>query len=134
MPPRVMTKASLTDTPRHVRNQVYETHLFLLAEDGLGATVTDIVLAPRVVQTYGYDNHIEIDETDAPLFRPPVQPNERNGLRAPCRLMVDKITTVPKTKVDARVGRLDNEDILRLNQAVFVFLDLAVWPRAKPEA
>ena len=74
------------------------------------------------------------DETDAPLFRLPVQPNERNGLRAVCRLMVDKITTVPKTKVGARIGRLDDEDILRLNQAVLVFLGLAVSPRAKQEA
>jgi mRNA interferase MazF len=71
------------------------------------------------------------DETDAPLFRLPVQPNERNGLRAACRLMVDKITTVPETKVGARVGRLDDEDILRLNQAVLVFMGLAVSPRFK---
>lgn len=74
------------------------------------------------------------DETDAPLFRLAVEPNERNGLRAACRLMVDKITTVPKTKVDARVGRLDDEDILRLNQAVLVFLGLAVSPRTKQGA
>lgn len=74
------------------------------------------------------------DETDAPLFRLLVQPNERNGLRAACRLMVDKVTTVPKTKVGGRVGRLDDEDILRLNLAVLVFLGLAVSPRAKREA
>jgi len=74
------------------------------------------------------------DETQAPLFRLPVEPNERNGLRAICRLMVDKITTVPKTRVGARVGRLDDEDILRLNRAVLVFLGLAVSPRAKREA
>jgi mRNA interferase MazF len=72
------------------------------------------------------------DETDAPLLRLPVQPNARNGLRATCRLMVDKITTVPKSKVGDRVGRLDDEDILRLNQAVLVFLGLAVSPRARP--
>ena len=71
------------------------------------------------------------DETDAPLFRLPVEPSERNGLRAICRLMVDKITTVPKSKVGSRVGRLDDEDILRLNQAILVFLGLAVSPRAK---
>jgi mRNA interferase MazF len=71
------------------------------------------------------------NETDAPLFRLPVQPNERNGLRAACRLMVDKITTVQKTKVGARVGRLDDEDILRLNQAMLVFLGLAVSPRTR---
>jgi mRNA interferase MazF len=71
------------------------------------------------------------DETDAPLFRLAVEPNERNGLRAPCRLMVDKITTVAKSKVGARVGRLGDDDILRLNQAMIVFLGLAVSPRAE---
>jgi mRNA interferase MazF len=74
------------------------------------------------------------DETDAPLFRLPVMPSERNGLRAACRLMVDKITTVPKTKVGACIGRLDDEDILRLNQAVLVFLGLAVSPKTKRAA
>ena len=43
------------------------------------------------------------DETEAPLFRLPVEPNERNGLNAACRLMVDKITTVPKAKLGGRV-------------------------------
>jgi mRNA interferase MazF len=74
------------------------------------------------------------DVTEAPLFRLPVEPNDRNGLRATCRLMVDKITTVPKSKVGARVGRLDDEDILRLNRAVLVFLGLAVSPRTKRRA
>jgi mRNA interferase MazF len=45
--------------------------------------------------------------------------------------MVDKITTVAKSKVGMRIGRLDDEDILRLNRAVLVFLGLAVPPRAK---
>ena len=71
------------------------------------------------------------DETEAPLFRLPVEPDERNGLRTACRLMVDKIATVPKNKVGARVGRLDDEDILRLNQAVLVFLGLAASPRTQ---
>src|SRR5216684_2944635 len=71
------------------------------------------------------------DPTDAPLFRLPIEPNERNGLRAPCRLMVDKVTTVPKSKVGAQIGRLDDEDILRLNQAVLVFLGLATSRRNK---
>src|SRR5665213_3220832 len=74
------------------------------------------------------------DETTAPLFRLPVEPNERNGLRAICSLMVDKITTVPKSKIGAHVGRLDDEDILRLNQAVLVFLGLAISPRTRQGA
>jgi mRNA interferase MazF len=69
------------------------------------------------------------DETEAPLFRIAVEPDEQNGLHASCCLMVDKITTVPKSKVGARVGRLKDEDILRLNQAILVFLGLAVSPR-----
>jgi mRNA interferase MazF len=73
------------------------------------------------------------DETTAPLFRLPVHPNKRNGLREPCRLMVDKISTVPKTKIGARLGRLDDADVLRLNQALLIFLGLAVSPRARPQ-
>jgi len=69
------------------------------------------------------------DPTDAPLFRLSVEPNDRNGLRSPSRLMVDKITTVHKSKVGERIGRLDDEDMVRLNQAVLVFLGLAVSPR-----
>ena len=71
------------------------------------------------------------DQTEAPLFRLPVAPNERNGLRTTCRLMVDKITTVPKSKVGMRVGRLDDEDVLRLNRAIVVFLGLAASSAAK---
>ena len=72
---------------------------------------------------------VTTDESEAPLFRLQVEPNERNGLRAACRLMVDKITTVPKYKVGNHVGRLDDEDMVRLNQAMMVFLGLAVSPR-----
>jgi mRNA interferase MazF len=65
------------------------------------------------------------DATDAPLFRLAVEPSENNGLRAVCRLMVDKITTVPKSRIGARVGRIGDEDMPRLNRAVLVFLGIA---------
>src|ERR1700731_1163674 len=65
------------------------------------------------------------DPTDAPLFRLPVEPSENNGLRSPCRLMVDKLTTVPKAKIGGRIGRLGEEDIVRLNRAMLVFLGMA---------
>ena len=65
------------------------------------------------------------DPTEAALFRIPIEPTERNGLRSPCRLMVDKLTTLPKRKVGERIGRLDDEDVLRLNRAIMVFLGLA---------
>jgi len=35
--------------------------------------------------------------------------------------MVDKITTVPKARLGANIGRLADEDMVRLNRAVLVF-------------
>jgi mRNA interferase MazF len=74
------------------------------------------------------------DPTEAPLFRLAVEHNDRNGLLAPCRLMVDKITTAPKSKAGAKIGRLDDEDILRLNRAVVLFLGLAASSKVKRSA
>jgi mRNA interferase MazF len=65
------------------------------------------------------------DPTDAPLFRLLIKPSESNGLRAEYRLMVDKVTTVPKAKLGVRVGQLADRDMLRLNRAVLVFLGIA---------
>jgi mRNA interferase MazF len=62
---------------------------------------------------------------DAPLMRLPIEPSVRNGLRAASQLMIDKITTVSKRKLETRVGRLSDEDVVRLNRAVLVFLGLA---------
>lgn len=70
------------------------------------------------------------DATDIPLFRLPVQPNERNGLRLTCRLMADKVTTLSKRKFGARIGVLDDEDMVRLNRAILVFLGLASGARS----
>ena len=74
------------------------------------------------------------DPTKAPLIRLSVLPNERNGLRAVCQMMVDKVTTVPKSKAGAHIGRLDDEDLLRLNRALLVFTGLAVTSRTKRKA
>jgi mRNA interferase MazF len=70
------------------------------------------------------------DRTDAPLFRLAVEPSESNGLRAVCQLMVDKITTVPKSRIGVRIGRLADEDMVRLNRAALVFLGIAA-PRGE---
>ena len=65
------------------------------------------------------------DPTDAPLLRLAVEPSETNGLRTASRLMVDKITTIPKSKLRSRIGKLADSDIVRLNRAMTVFLGLA---------
>ena len=69
--------------------------------------------------------------TDAPLFRLVVEPNERNGLRASSRLMVDKLTTVPRKKLGERLGRLDDGDMLQLQRAMLVFLGMAGSSRGR---
>jgi mRNA interferase MazF len=68
---------------------------------------------------------------DAPLMRLVVEQNERNGLRAASSLMVDKLTMVPRSKRGARIGRLDDEDMVRLNQAIVVCLGLARSARSR---
>jgi mRNA interferase MazF len=62
---------------------------------------------------------------DAPLMRLTIEPSPRNGLRAASQLMIDKITTVSKSRLERHIGRLSDEDIVRLNRAVLVFLGLA---------
>jgi mRNA interferase MazF len=39
--------------------------------------------------------------------------------------MVDRITTVRRSKLGERVGRLSSEDMVRLDRAIVVFLGLA---------
>lgn len=65
---------------------------------------------------------------DAPLMRLPVAPTTENGLKVASHVMVDKITTVAKSKLQKRVGKLGDEDLIRLNRAVLVFLGLAGRP------
>jgi len=65
------------------------------------------------------------DPTDAPLFRLAVEPSEINGLRTTSRLMVDKVSTIPKAKLGDRIGRLADHDVVRLNRAMMIFLGLA---------
>ena len=85
----------------------------ILQDDAFDATAS-VTLCP-------FTTH----DVDAPLVRLLVEPSERNGLRTASRLMVDKITTVSKTKLESRVGRISDEDIIRVNRAVVVFLGLA---------
>jgi mRNA interferase MazF len=65
------------------------------------------------------------DPTLAPYFRLPILPDDSNGLARPSMLMVDKITTVSKDKLGALVGRLNDDDMVRLNRAIMIFLGLA---------
>jgi len=65
------------------------------------------------------------DPTSAPIFRIPIPSNTRTGLRTPCKLMVDKLTAVPRKRLGTLVGTLSSDELKALNRAVFVFLGLA---------
>lgn len=64
------------------------------------------------------------DPTEAPLIRLRVEPGD-SGLREVSSLMVDKITTVPRARLGDLIGRLNDEDMMRLGRAIVVFLGLA---------
>ncbi|OYW46002.1 MAG: growth inhibitor PemK [Sphingomonadales bacterium 32-68-7] len=68
------------------------------------------------------------DPTEAALFRLEVAPTLENGLREPSRLMIDKLTTVPREKLGKHVGKLSDADMLRFDRAAIVFLGLAGQP------
>jgi mRNA interferase MazF len=65
------------------------------------------------------------DPTDAPLFRLLIEPGQGNGLDTASRIMVDKVTTVRRSKLGTKIGTLGDADVLRLNRALIVFLGIA---------
>jgi mRNA interferase MazF len=65
------------------------------------------------------------DPTDAPLLRLLIEADEVTGIREPSRLMIDKVTTVPRSKLGERIGQLSDEDMIRLSRALVVFVGLA---------
>ncbi len=62
---------------------------------------------------------------EAPLSRTPIEPSVLNGLDRPSRVMVDKVTTVPRAGLKERLGHLRDEDLIQLNRSLIVFLGLA---------
>jgi mRNA interferase MazF len=85
----------------------------IIQEDGFTETLS-IAVCPLTSQPI-----------EAPMLRINVAPSPENGLRAASRLMVDKVTTVPKSRLGQRIGRLADDDLLRLNRSLLVFLGLA---------
>lgn len=59
------------------------------------------------------------------VFRVAVDPKNSNGLRQPCFLMVDKLTTVSSQKIGRRLGVLDAEEMSEVARAIATFLRLA---------
>jgi len=62
---------------------------------------------------------------DASPARFAITPSDANGLRAISHAMVDKIATLPKSKVGRKLGALNSAEVALLNQTITLFLGLA---------
>lgn len=86
-----------------------------------------------VVQTDAFpDTHASViicqmtsELVDAPDFRVTVEARPGNGLRETSQVMVDKPVTVRRERVGSVIGRLDTDEIIRLNSAIALVMGLA---------
>ena len=62
---------------------------------------------------------------DAGLLRITVQPLQDNGLRKISQIAVDKITTLPVSRLGGVIGRVDDELMLRVTRALALFLGIS---------
>lgn len=62
---------------------------------------------------------------DAEPARFALDPSDTNGLLDRSYVMVDKIASLPKTKVRQRIGQLEARDVTRLDQHIAIFLGIA---------
>jgi mRNA interferase MazF len=62
---------------------------------------------------------------DAPLTRIDVEVTAATGIEQPSKIMIDKVTTMPRASVRDHLGRLADADLIRLDRALLVFLGLA---------
>lgn len=63
-------------------------------------------------------------EGEASLVRVAIQPSSTNGLLVESHLMVDKISTSPKSKLSRCVGHLEQDDMRLVDRALAVFLGI----------
>ena len=62
------------------------------------------------------------DIVSLPLIRISIEPTERNGLRKPSQIMVDKVQTVSRQKIGRRLGRLTDSELFETERALATFL------------
>ncbi len=60
-----------------------------------------------------------------PLLRITVQPTLENGLRKVSQVMVDKVMSVKRDKLDQSFGRLEDDAMLTVNRSLALSLGFA---------
>lgn len=86
----------------------------LIIQDDLFAASESITLLPLT-------SHL----IDAPLLRLTLEPGQLNGLDRASQIMVDKLTTVRRSNLGQRIGRIDSATMVSVEQSLAVFLGLA---------
>jgi len=83
-----------------------------------------------VVQSNLFDEHPSVTVlpitshlVDAPLFRMTLEPS-RTGLDRPSQVMIDKTMTIARKRLGAPVGHLPDDDMLRIDRLLAVFLGI----------
>ncbi|MGB3186068.1 MAG: type II toxin-antitoxin system PemK/MazF family toxin [Ornithinimicrobium sp.] len=66
--------------------------------------------------------------TEIPLLRNQIDDERHTGLTKPSRIMVDKVTTVPRATMGERIGVVSDTTMLALSGNLVVFLGVT-WRR-----
>jgi mRNA interferase MazF len=61
----------------------------------------------------------------APLFRYEVEPSPENGLTTTSHVQVDKVMTLPKTKLGQTIGRLTDGQIQEITRLLALWIGVA---------
>ncbi len=63
--------------------------------------------------------------TDTPLLRLTIESTPENGLRVRSQIAIDKMTTLPRERIGAVIGKANDETMLQVTRALAVFLAIA---------
>jgi mRNA interferase MazF len=98
------------------------------ALDSGGRCVRLQAAAALIIQDDRYDGTASVTvlpltttAVDAPLLRVPVQPSATTFVHETSYVVIDKPTTVRRTAVEARVGRLPAAQLLTVERALLAF-------------
>lgn len=86
----------------------------LIIQDDLLDATASVTVAPLTTSL-----------SDAPLLRVHLSADGISGLTHDSDIMIDKLTTVRRSNVQTRVGRLTASQLVEVERALMVFLGLA---------
>lgn len=86
----------------------------VIVQDDLFAATRSVTVAP-----------LTSSFVDAPLLRIRVEASGISGLDRPSFVMIDKLTTVRRSSVQQRIGRLSASQVVEIERALAAFLGLA---------